>query len=119
MTQCRVAAFDGQTYRPQEHVSAEWFRKKFAGSRLHGFYRHRHAAVARYEDDRHVDPIDGDAPLQFKPIEVRKGKVKDKAAWRPGSWTVEEILNGGKCLPMPASAANERVRSDRHLRTVR
>ena len=64
----------------QQHLVAEWLRQELDGSRLHGLDRHRHVAVAGDEDDRHVDPVGGDALLQIETVEVRKIDVQHQAA---------------------------------------
>jgi hypothetical protein len=48
--------------------------------------------VTRNEDDRHVDPIAGDAFLQIETIETWKRNVKYEAARNKDSWAAEKFL---------------------------
>ena len=59
-----------------QDVIIEWLCQEFDSPRLHGLDRHRHIAVARDEDDRHVRPFAGDALLQVETIEAWKRNVK-------------------------------------------
>ena len=102
----------------QQHVVAEWLRQELDRSRLHGLDRHRHVAVARDEDDRHVSPIDGDALLQVETVEARKRNVKHQAARNKGSWAGEEFLCGRECLRLPAFAADQQFQRFAHRDVV-
>ncbi len=108
VSKCSLAALDGVPDGAQQHVVAEWLRQELDSSRLHRLDRHRHVAVTRDEDDRHVNPIDSDALLQIETIEVRKSNVKDQAARSQDSWARQEFLSGRERLRLPARAADQR-----------
>ena len=63
-----MAALEGVPDGAQQHVVAERLRQELDGSRLHGLDRHRHVAVTRDEDDRHVRAIAGDSLLKFETV---------------------------------------------------
>src|SRR6266478_2618985 len=65
-TKCGLAALDGVSDGTQQHIIAEWLRQELDSARLHGLDGHRYVTVPRNEDDRHVDPIAGDAFLQLE-----------------------------------------------------
>jgi hypothetical protein len=94
VTNCSLAALDGVPDGAQQHVIAEWLRQELESSPLHGLDRHRHVAVARDEDNRHVNPIGGDALLQIETIETWKRNVKYEAARNKDSWAAEKLLRG-------------------------
>src|SRR5438445_681782 len=62
-TKCGLAALDGVSDGTQQHIIAEWLRQELDSARLHGLDGHRYVTVTRNKDDRHVDPIAGDACL--------------------------------------------------------
>ena len=61
-------------------------------------HRHRHVAVTRDENDRHINPVSRNALLQFKPVEIRERNVKHQAAWGQSARVREEILRGRENL---------------------
>jgi hypothetical protein len=81
-------------------TTAERFRQELDGARLHGLDR-RHVAVTRDEDDRHVNPVDGNALLQFETIDVRKSHVKytDSLAQAPVGQRNSADANVSGCQP--------------------
>jgi len=71
------AALHGVPDGTQQRIIAEWLRQKLDSPRLHGLDGHRYVTVTRNEDDRHVNPIAGDAFLQIQTIETWKRNIKD------------------------------------------
>ena len=105
----------------KQHVIVEWLRQELDRSRLHGLDRHRHVAVARDEDDRHVNPIGGDALLQFETIEVRKINVKYQAARNEDSGRARNSCadaNVSGCQPRSGSTP-PMIRAPRYRRQQR
>src|SRR5437879_4257014 len=105
-TKCGLAALDGVSDGTQQNVIAEWLRQELDSARLHGLDRHRYITVTRNKDDRHVDPIAGDAFLQIETIEAWKRNVKYEAARNKDSWAAEKFLRGREYFRLPAFAAN-------------
>src|ERR1700737_3059459 len=118
MTKYGAAAFDGIVDCAQQRVPAEWLCQEIDSSRLHGLDRHRHVAVTRDEDDRHVNPIDSDALLQIETTEVWKSNVKYQAARSQDSWASEEFLCGRECLRLPACGADQQFQRFAHRDVV-
>jgi hypothetical protein len=118
VTKFSLAALYGVPDGAQQHLVAEWLGQELDRSRLHGLDRHRHVAVARDEDDGHVDPIGSDAFLQIETIEVRKRNVKYQAARGKESWAGEEFLCGGESLRLPACAADQQFQRFAHRDVV-
>src|SRR5205807_1734482 len=81
---------------------AEWLRQELDSARLHGLDGHRYVTVTRNKDDRHVDPIAGDAFLQIETIEAWKRNVKYEAARNKDSWAAEKFLRGREYFRQPA-----------------
>src|SRR6266852_7819758 len=101
-TKCGLTALDGASDSTQQHIIAEWLRQEFDSARLHGLDGHRYVTVTRNEDDRHVDPIAGDAFLQIETIETWKRNVEYEAARNKDSWAAEKFLCGReyfRCQP--------------------
>ena len=113
-----LAALDGVPDGAQQHLVAEWLGQELDRSRLHGLDRHRHVAVTGDEDDRHVNPIGGDALLQIETVEVRKSNVKHQAARSKDSWAGQEFLRGRECLRLPACAADQQFQRFAHRDVV-
>jgi hypothetical protein len=63
--------------------------------------------VLRDEDDRHVDPIGGDALLQLEAVEIRERNVQDQAARSDGSRVSQELHRRFEGLGLPARAADQ------------
>src|SRR5688572_19267835 len=74
------ASLDRVINGAQQLVADEWLRQELHGARLHGANGRWDVTVAGYENDRHVDPIVGDALLQLEAIEIRQRDVEDEAA---------------------------------------
>src|SRR6266481_3279207 len=108
-TKCGLAALDGVSDGTQQHIVAEWLRQELDSARLHGLDGHRYVTVTRNEDDRHVDPIAGDAFLQIETIEAWKRNVKYEAARNKDPWAAEKFLRGREYLRQPAFAANQQL----------
>jgi hypothetical protein len=74
---------------------------------------HWYVTVTRNEDDRHVDPIAGDAFLQIQTIEAWKRNVKYEAGRNAtrnkDSWAAEKFLCGREYFRLPAFAANQQL----------
>jgi hypothetical protein len=98
----------------QQRLVAERLRQELECSPLHGLDRHRHVAVSRNEDDRHVNPIDGDALLQIEAAEVRKTDVEYQAARDKKWWTGEKFLRGREGLGLPPCAADQQFQRLAH-----
>jgi hypothetical protein len=105
-TTCGPAALDGVSDGTQQRIIAEWLRQELDSARLHGLDGHWYVTVTCYEDDRHVDPIAGDAFLQIETIETWKRNVKYEAARNKDSWAAEKFLCGREYFWLPAFAAN-------------
>src|SRR5229473_399083 len=105
-THCRTAAVDGVPDGRQQYVVAKRLREEFGGPRLHCLNRHRHVAVTRDENDRHVSALNSDALLQIEAVEARHAHIEHQAARRNGPWTGEEFLRRREYLRLPAGAAN-------------
>src|SRR5258708_24060334 len=108
-TKCGLAALDGVSDGTQQHFVAEWLRQELDGARLHGLDGHWYVPVPRNEDDRHIDPIAGDAFLQIETIETWKRNVKYEATRNKDSWAAEKFLCGREYLPLPPCAANQHL----------
>src|SRR5438309_3179690 len=101
-TECGLAALDGVSDGTQQNVIAEWLRQELDSASLHGLDGHRYITVTRNKDDRHVDPIAGDAFLQIETIEAWKRNVKYEAARNKDSWAAEKFLRGREYFRQPA-----------------
>jgi hypothetical protein len=66
--------------------------------------------MARDEDDRDVEPVDGNALLQSQAIKIRKDDVEDHAARRDDRRTREEPLRRRIGLDPPLIIADERLK---------
>src|SRR6202022_4250477 len=93
-TKCDLAALDGVSDGTQQHIIAEWLSQELDSARLHCLDGHRYVTVTRNEDDRHVDPIAGDAFLQIETIETWKRNVKYEATRKKASGGAEKFLAG-------------------------
>src|SRR6266581_4662405 len=108
-TKCGLAALDGVSDGTQQHIVAEWLRQELDSARFHGLDGHWYVTVTRNEDDRHVDPIAGDAFLQIETIETWKRNVKYEAARNKDSWTAEKFLCGREYFRLQAFPANQQL----------
>src|SRR5579864_1956139 len=108
-TKCGLAALDGVSDSTQQHIIAEGLRQELDSACLHGLDGHRYVTVTRNEDDRHVDPIAGDAFLQIEAIETWEGHVKYEAARNEDSCAAEKFLCGREYFWLPAFAANQQL----------
>jgi hypothetical protein len=108
-TKCGLAALDGVSDGTQQHIVAEWLRQELDSARFHGLDGHWYVTVTGNEDDRHVDPIAGDAFLQIETIEAWKRNVKYEAARNKDSWAAEKFLRGREYFRLPAFATNQQL----------
>src|SRR3954447_15150635 len=96
-----AAPLDGMMDRAHEDVTDEWLRQEIDWPRLHGPHRHRHIAVARDEDDGHLNPVRSDTLLQLETIKVRKTHVEYEAARADDQRAAQELLGGRERLGSP------------------
>jgi hypothetical protein len=71
-------------------------------------------AVTGDEDDRHLDPIDGDTLMQIETVEVWQTNVEDHATRGEDLWARKELLsdaNVSGCQP------SQRIKSSSDSRT--
>ena len=113
-----AAPLDGILDGAHKHVTGQWLRQELDCSRLHGPDRHRHIAVARDEDDGHVNPVRSDALLQFETIKVRKTQVEYQAARGSDPWAVQKLLRGRECLWLPACGVDQQFQRLAHRDVV-
>src|SRR3954469_14392998 len=102
-----AAPLDGMLDGAYKHVADQGLGQEFDCSRLHGLDRHRYIAVARDEDDGHVNPVQSDALLQFQTIKVGKSQVEYQATRGSDAGTVQKILRGCECLRLPACGVDQ------------
>src|SRR4051812_40112060 len=73
-------SLDGLLDCADERVAGQRLRQKLDSSSFHGLHRHRYITVARYENDRHIEPVSRDALLQFETINIGKAHIEHQAA---------------------------------------
>ena len=66
------------------------------------------------EDDWHVDVFNRQLLLQFKTVQARKRKVKDKTAGDVFSRVVEEFLRGREGLRLPVLIPDQQFQRFAH-----
>src|SRR5437660_8021021 len=113
-----AAAIDGLPNGAEQHIVLERLRQDLDGSGPHRPDGHRDVAVASDEDDRAVDPLDGDSFLEVETAEVGKVNVENEAARSQDSRVGKKLASGAEGFGPPTLRADQQFQRLAHRDVV-